>query len=250
MKEKIYFTNSNDIKICGILSNPTDDISKPIIILCHGFTTSKDNSTNTRLEILLNEKGISTLRFDFFGHGESGGDFAEITVSEGVDDTLRAIDYLKSLGYSKIGLMGSSYGGITSLMAASKTKDLYVLALKSPVSDYKDLYETREALDEWKTKGYKAYFNSKGVEFKLNYTFFEDFDNNLGYEAAKNIHIPTLIVHGREDKDVAVEQSIKTSKILSNGKLEIIEDANHFYDKSGQFQNMLDLIVDFIVKIS
>lgn len=253
MKEKIKFKNSNNITLCGILSNPTGDVSKPIIILCHGFTTSKDNGTNTQLEILLNGKGISTFRFDFFGHGESEGDFAEITVSEGVDDTLRAIDYLRALGYFKIGLFGGSFGGITSIMTASKTKDLYVLALKSPVSNYRErdlVCKTKEELAEWKKNGYKKHFNSKGKEFRLNYTFFEDYDDNNGYEATKNIHIPTLIVHGDKDASVPVEQSIKTSEILSNGKLEIIEGANHFYDKPGQFQKMLDLVVEFIVKNS
>lgn len=253
MKEKIYFTNSKGVKLCGILSNSTDDISKPIIILCHGFTTSKNNGTNTQLEIILNEKGISTFRFDFFGHGESEGNFAEITTSEGVDDTLRAIDYLKSLGYSKIGLFGGSFGGITGIMTASKTKDLYLLALKCPISNYKerDLFtRTKEEIEQWKSQGYKIHINGKGLKFKLNYTFFEDYDNNDGYEAAKKINIPTLIVHGDKDKNVPVEQSIKISKILPNCKLEIIEGAGHHFDEPGQFEKTLDLIVNFIVKNS
>lgn len=249
MKNKVYFTNSNEAKLCEILSNPMNDVLKPIIIPCHGFTTSKDNFTNSQLEIILNEKGISTFRFDFFGHGESEGDFAKITISEGVDDTLRAIDYLKSLGYSKIGLMGSSYGGLTSIMTASKTHDLYLLALKCPVSNFRecDFCKTEQECLEWKEKGYRKHFNSKGVEFKLNYTFREDYDNNNGYEAAKKIVIPTLIVHGNADVHVPVEQSIKTSKILPNCKLEIIEGANHHFDKPGQFEKMLNLIVNFII---
>lgn len=253
MKEKIYFTNSKGVKLCGILSNSTDDTSKPIIILCHGFTTSKDNGTNTQLEIILNEKEISTFRFDFFGHGESEGNFAEITISEGVDDTLRAIDYLKSLGYSKIGLFGGSFGGITSIMTAPKTKDLYLLALKCPVSNYKerDLFaKTKEDIEQWKAQGYRTHLTSKGLKFRLNYTFFEDYDNNDGYEVAKKIAIPTLIVHGDKDEIVPIEQSIKISKILQNCKLEIIEGAGHHFDGLGQFEKTLDLIVDFIVKNS
>jgi alpha/beta superfamily hydrolase len=67
-----------------------------VIILCHGFTTSKDSSTNIELEQKLNSKNIATLRFDFFGHGESEGDFKNITISEAVDDILNAIKYLKN----------------------------------------------------------------------------------------------------------------------------------------------------------
>ena len=253
MKEKVYFTDSEGVKLCGILSNPTSDNYKPVVILCHGFTTSKDNHTNTQLESILNENDISTFRFDFFGHGESEGDFSKITISEGTDDILQAIKYLKALGYSKIGLVGSSFGGICSIMASSKTKDLYLLALKSPISNYKErdlTVKSKEELAQWKQKGYWDYTDSKGGNHRLNYAFFEDYDNNDGYEASAKITIPTLIVHGDEDDSVPIDQSIKTSKILSNGKLEIIKGANHYYDKPGQFEKMLELISSFIIEDS
>ncbi|MCK4786450.1 MAG: hypothetical protein KAV87_22015, partial [Desulfobacteraceae bacterium] len=82
MKEKIFFKDSKGNKLCGILSNPTSQKEKPIIILCHGFSTSKEGRTYVRLEEILNSSGISTFRFDFFGHGESEGIFEEITTSE------------------------------------------------------------------------------------------------------------------------------------------------------------------------
>src|SRR3989338_7186738 len=131
MQEKSYFSNSKGNKICGILSNPTSELSTPVIILCHGFTTSKNNFTNTKLEKMFNEQKISTFRFDFFGHGESEGNFEDITISEAVDDISNAIRLLKNLGYSKIGIVGSSFGGMAALLVASKIDDLFVLALKS-----------------------------------------------------------------------------------------------------------------------
>ncbi len=242
MFQKLFFQNSNGLKLCGVLSNPADDVATPIMILCHGFTTSKDNRTNTTLERLLNEKGIATFRFDFFGHGESEGKFEEITISEAVDDILRAIEYLKGLGYSKIGLFGSSFGGTASIIAASMTKDLRVLVLKSPVSNYLERESSRgsgKEREEWKNKGHKIHIDSKGKQRRLNYTFFEDFAKNDGYKAAEKITIPALIVHGDADTSVPVEQSVKLSKILSNGKLETIQGAEHY-------QKHLDLIVDFI----
>ncbi|MFA5926044.1 MAG: alpha/beta hydrolase [Parcubacteria group bacterium] len=251
MHQKIFFQNSNGLKLCGVLSNPADDVSRPIMILCHGFTRSKDTRTYPILEKLINEKNIATFRFDFFGHGESEGKFEDITISEGVDDILRAIDYLKSLGYSKMGLFGSSFGGAASIIAASKTKDLSLLALKSPVADYMEREigkGNKKELEEWKNKGYKDYFDSKGNKFKLNYTFFEDFKNNDGYKAGKNISIPTLIVHGDADTSVPIEQSDKLVEILPNGKLEIIPGADHHYSNPEHYQKHLDLIVDFISK--
>ena len=250
MEKKIFFKNSKGNNLCGILSNPTNNINNPVIILCHGFTTSKDNKTNKTLQKILNKKNISIFRFDFFGHGESEGKFENITISEAVDDILNAIKYLKNNNYKKIGLVGSSFGGISCINAASKTKDLFLLGLKAPVSNYleKEIQKrSKEEIELWKNKGYIIHINSKGKKKKLNYTFFENFINNNGYKAAKNIKIPTLIVHGDKDKSVPIEQSIKTSKIIKNCDLEIIEKAGHLFDKNNEFKKMIKLISDFII---
>jgi uncharacterized protein len=251
MHQKTFFQNSNGLKLCGVLSNPANDVSRPIMILCHGFTTGKHSTTYVKLEELLNEKNIATFRFDFFGHGESEGKFEDITISEAADDILQTIEYLKSLGYLRISLFGCSFGGAASIIAASKTKDLRILVLKSPVADYMEREMgkgNKKELEEWKNKGYKDYFDSKGNKFKLNYTFFQDFKNNDGYEAAKNVKIPTFIVHGDADESVPVEQSKKLVGILPNGKLEIITGANHHYSNPEHYQKHLDLVASFILE--
>ena len=251
MEEKVYFKNSKGLNLCGILSNPTPSKEKPIMILCHGFSTNKNSRTYVRLQEILNKHQISTFRFDFFGHGESEGNFEDITISEAVDDILNAIKFLKNQGYTKIGLVGSSFGGIASLMAASKTNDLFVLALKSPVSNYEEreyATKSKEELEEWKNKGYRYYISGDGRRLKLNYTFFEDFKNNNGYKAAQKIKIPTLIVHGDKDESVPIEQSKKIASLIKNCRLEIIEGADHRYSKPEDFKKMLDLISKFTIK--
>ncbi|MBI2129769.1 alpha/beta fold hydrolase [Candidatus Woesearchaeota archaeon] len=253
MQEKLFFENSKGNKLCGILSNPTASKDRPIIILCHGFSSSKDSKTFVELEKILNEKGISTFRFDFYGHGESEGKFEDVTISEAVDDVLNAIKFLKQKGYKKIGLMGSSFGGMASLLAASKTNDLYVLALKSPVSDYlREIIAqiSKYPLNVWKKQGFIYYTNSKGNKFRLNYSFFEDAKTVSGYEAAKKIKIPTLIVHGDKDESVPIEQSIKTAKLIKNCKLEIIKGADHRYTNPEHFEKMLSLVSGFIIENS
>jgi len=253
MKEKLFFKNSKGDKLCGILSNPTTEKGKPIIVLCHGFFRSKDGNTYVGLERILNEKGISTFRFDFFGHGESGGKFEEVTTSEAVDDVLSAMKFLKESGYRKIGLMGSSFGGMASIMAASKVNDLYVLALKSPVSDYSSLIQAREdehEVKEIKEKGFTYVTDLEGEKHKLNIAFFIDAQKADGYEAAKKIKIPTLIVHGNKDDAVPIEQSKKTASLMENCRLEVIEGADHGYSNDEHFDEMLDLISKFIIEHS
>ncbi len=253
MREKIFFENSKGNKLCGILSNPTKDKGKPIIILCHGFSTSKNSGTYVSLGQILNKAGISTFRFDFFGHGESEGKFEDVTTSEAVNDILNAIKLLKRLGYTKIGLMGGSFGGIASTMAASKTNDLFVLALKSPVSNYEEkeiVTKSKKELEEWKRKGYRYYVSGDGRKLRLNYTFYKDFEKNNGYEAAKQIKVPTLIVHGDKDESVPVEQSKKIASIIRNSRLEIIKGADHRYSEPEHRERMLNLISKFIIENS
>jgi len=253
MKEKVFFENSKGDRLCGILSNPTAEKAKPVIILCHGFFRSKEGKTYVGLERILNERGISTFRFDFFGHGESEGKFEEVTTSEAADDVLGAIKFLKESGYKKIGLMGSSFGGMASIMAASKVNDLYVLALKSPVSDYSSLFQAHQneqEAKEIKERGFTYITDSEGKKRKLNISFFLDAQKAKAYEAAINIKIPTLIVHGDQDDSVPVEQSKRTASLMGNCRLEVIEGADHGYSNEEHFKEMLDLISEFIVEHS
>ncbi len=132
MDSKIFFKNSKGNKLCGIVNNPSKSKVKPIIVLAHGFSSNKNSGTYTVLTERLAKYNISTLRFDFYGHGESEGRFEDITISEAVDDILQAIKYLKLQGYKKIGLMGSSFGGISSIIAASSR---YLYMTHEPFAD-------------------------------------------------------------------------------------------------------------------
>jgi len=237
---KLCFRNSKGIKLCGVLSGSK---TSPVIIIAHGLGSSKDGKTALALEKKLNAKNIATFRFDLFGHGESGGKFEDLTVSGAVDDVLSAIKFLKAHGFKKIGLVGTSFGGLASILAASKSKDLYVLALKCPVSDYAAVLVDRD-IGEWKKKGYVKY-SFDGKKCKLNYSFAKDAIKTDAYKAAKKIKIPVLVVHGGKDITVPVEHSHKLAKFLEKCKLEIIDDADHFFT-GPFFDSMVEKIIQFI----
>lgn len=253
MKEKVFFQNSKGNRLCGIISDPTGDKHLPVVVLCHGFTTSKGGRTYVRLEEIFNQRNYSTFRFDFFGHGESEGKFEEITVSEAVDDVKHAVRFVKDLGYPEIALIGSSFGGLASIITAGESEDVFVLALKSPVSDYMGLLIARDQdldIKTWKEKGFVAVKSAEDQSLKLNYSFFEDAQKVDGYQFAKNIKVPTLLVHGSSDETVPLEQSRKAANLIPDGRLEIIEGADHVYSNPRHFEKMLDLISCFIFEIS
>lgn len=249
MQNKIYFTNSNGQKLCGIFSDPTQDKSKLAVILCHGFTSNKDSSKYVALEPILNQEDITTLRFDFYGHGESEGKFENITISEAVDDILEAITFLEEQGYKKIGLVGSSFGGISSIMAASQSESLAFLILISSVSNYiqlEDMRLSKYALEAWKEDGFIEYDTERNL--RLKYAFYEDAKINIAYDVAKNILIPTLIIHGDKDTEVPVEQGQRLATLIPHNILEIIPGADHRYTQKEHFKQMIDRVFQFIIE--
>ena len=253
MKEKVFFQNSKGNRLCGIISDPTGDKHVPMVVMCHGFTTSKGGRTYMRLEEIFNRRNYSTFRFDFFGHGESEGKFEKITVSEAVDDVKRAIRFVKDLGYSEIGLMGSSFGGLASIITAGQSEDIFFLALKSPVSDYMGVLIARDQdldIKTWKEKDFVAVKSAEDQSLRLNYSFFEDAQRLDGYQFAKSVKVPTFFVHGNSDETVPLEQSRKTASLIPDSRLEIIEGADHVYSNPQHFEKMLDLISCFIFGVS
>jgi len=243
--EKVYFSNSKGDELKGILSNPGE--AKSIVVLCHGFASAKDGTTFKLMEPRFNEKGIATLRFDFYGHGESDGKFEDITISEARDDALKAINFVKEAGYEKIGMIGSSFGGMAAILAAAQSKDLVVLGLKAPVSDYLGKLVAKGGVEAWKEQGYLMYPGGSGPK-RLNYSFFEDAETIKGYEEAAKIEIPSLIVHGDADADVPIEQSKKAVTVMPDCQLEILPGADHRFSKEEDFERMLELLVNFVSK--
>jgi uncharacterized protein len=143
---------------------------------------------------------------------------------------------------------------MASLVAASKTEDLFVLALKAPVSDYLGkliAQKSKEEINNWKENGFINYLSGPKGKIKLNYSFFEDAETyNGNYENYRKIKTPTLIVHGDKDITVPIEQSKKTTSLIPICKLEVIENADHFFKGPGEFEKVTGSIVDFIMQYS
>jgi uncharacterized protein len=225
--EKVFFENSKGQKLCGVLDKVSSD--KEIVIVVHGYGSCKEGKTSLDVAKELNARGINAFRIDLDGCGDSGGDFAEQTVTNMADDIVFAIKYVESLGYNNIDLLGASGGAISSMVAVLAYPHIRKLALKSPVSDYVEQridHWGAERIKEWKNKGFVLMQKSRG-EMRANYSFFEDAQNHMMYDKVKDITCPTLIVHGDADSMVTINQSKKVIKNFPNGRLIILKGANH-----------------------
>lgn len=95
MMERVTFKNSRKLTLVGHLYPST---SESIIIMCHGFMSSKYSKGRfEKLATAFNKSGHSALLFDFSGCGESDDDI--LTVEKEVDDLKSAIQFVKSKGY-------------------------------------------------------------------------------------------------------------------------------------------------------
>src|SRR3989338_1809182 len=65
--ENLTFSDVNGNRLLGILSIPTR--AKSVVILSHGFQSSKESKIYRELEYELNHVGIGTFRYDAYGHG-------------------------------------------------------------------------------------------------------------------------------------------------------------------------------------
>lgn len=116
--------------------------SLKVVVLAHGMTVNKDDEgIFVRAEKLLNESGVSTIRFDFRAHGESSGKSEDdFTISGELTDLDAIITFAKQEGFEWIGLAGASFGGsISALYSGAHPNDINALLLANPVLDYKKM---------------------------------------------------------------------------------------------------------------
>ena len=251
MEEALTFTDQQGHRVAGILTAPKAKTDR-VALLCHGFLSNKNSTTNKTLTRSLTEQGIATFRFDFFGQGESDGPFENITVTIALGQALAALDWLAARDYKRIGLVGSSFGGLVAILTAAKKPGLACLALKCPVADFAEVLrlEFGEAgMERWKTHHEIPDVTGGPKPVRLHYALYENCLEYDGYEAAAMIKIPTLIVQGEKDELVPLHQSSRLMGALKGKRqLEILPGADHTFTKGEDFKKMATLLADWMVK--
>ena len=201
---------------------------------------------------MLIARGIATFRFDFFGQGDSPGPFEEITTTLAIDQTLAALDHVKHKGYRRIGLMGSSFGGLVSILTAAQRTDLACLALKCPVVDFAEELQLefgQEELARWKATDTIPNIMGGTDRIALRYAFYEDCLRRIAYEPARSITAPTVIVQGEQDEHVPLHQSRRLYDALHVKKhLELLPSADHQFTKREDFTRMTTVIADWLTE--
>lgn len=238
--QKITLLTPDKIKIVGIFSKKS---SEKIVVLCHGITSNKnEGGIFIDLEKKLNEKGFSVFRFDFRGHGESGGKQKEMTITGELIDLKTVLNWVKDQKFTNIGLLGASFGGAITSIFSSRDQDLVKsLVLWNPALNFSYLRRT-----SWQ----KKYFNITSLikALFLGYVELGDKKFKLGlrcllemrwyrpFQELKKFQKPVLFVHGDKDSYVSYDDSVKFSKLLK-AKLVTVKGAEHGFQDKREWSN-------------
>jgi uncharacterized protein len=247
--EKIFrFQDSSGRKVSAALMSPTVMTDK-IVILCHGFMGYKDSWTNRMLSEQLARQHTATLRFDFFGHGQSDGDLKDLLLTTLIEQTQSAIALMRGHGFTHVGLLGSSFGGLVATLVAAKEPTIAALALRCPVGDFPALLRRRfgrVAIELWRGLGRVP--ESVGP-IPVHYAFFEDCLRYDTHRAAQQLRVPTAIVHGDQDEVIPVSQAQELfAQIPAEKALHVIAGADHRFSRPEQFANMTELLVNWLIR--
>ncbi len=220
------------IQLSAVLERPNQG-RNPLVIFLHGFTSSKDRPHNIASCEAMREAGFATLRFDLYGHGESGGEFRKHTLYKWISNTMAVIDYARGLDFvTDIYLSGHSQGGLVAALVAGMEPDrIGGLILRAPAfmiprcaREGKMLgraFDPNHIPDEFQTiKG----LTLEGSYIRVAQTIrVEDFIERFAG--------PVLLIHGEEDDTVPLQDSISAARLYQNCRMEILPGETHHFDR-------------------
>jgi pimeloyl-ACP methyl ester carboxylesterase len=106
----------------------------PTVVWLGGFRSDMAGTKAEALADWARGCGRDYLRFDYFGHGQSSGDFLQGSITRWREDALAVIDEMTE---GPLVLVGSSMGGWLSLLAAvARPRRIHALVLVAPAADF------------------------------------------------------------------------------------------------------------------
>ncbi len=200
----------------------------------------KSDMRGTKAEVLADhakQTGRSFVRFDYSGHGESGGAFVDGTISAWLD---QADAVFNAHAPGKRVLIGSSMGGWIALLlarrliTAGKSERLGGLILIAPAADMtRDLMWDKygEAFrDEVVRLGkYERPSEYSDEPYVITLALIEDGKQHLMLDDGVDLPCPVRILQGEDDPDVPWEHGMKVYRALRGDdvSLDLIKHGDH-----------------------
>ncbi|XP_052199045.1 uncharacterized protein LOC127806083 isoform X2 [Diospyros lotus] len=231
-QQRVVIPNKHGEKLVGTLHETG---SKEIVILCHGFRSTKEDTTMVNLTSALEKEGITAFRFDFSGNGDSEGSFQYGHYLREAEDLRAVVEHFNGASRVTSAILGHSKGGNVVLLYASKYHDITTVVNVSGRYNLKRGIEERMGKDFFERVTKDGYFDVKSKTGEVVYRVTEeslmDRLNTNMHEACLQIdkNCRVLTVHGSADEIIPVEDALAFAEIIPNHKLHIVDGANHCY---------------------
>ncbi len=215
---------------------PVRDELPGIVWLC-GFKSDMASTKASTLDEHCARRGQALLRFDYSGHGASGGQFDEGTVSRWLEESLAAI---RAQSRGRQILAGSSMGGYLALLvaralaAAGEAARLAGMVLIAPAVDFTEALvwaraseaERRAIVEKGVWKRPSAYSDEP---YSITRALIEDGRRHLLLGQTVRSFCPTRILQGMCDESVPYRHALTLIEHMAGDPvtLTLIKDGDH-----------------------
>ena len=224
---------------------------EPTFVFFPGFASDMHGTKAIFLRDRCAVRGQAMLRFDYAGHGNSGGSFIDGTIGSWVADAKAVIEAALPKG-RKI-LIGSSMGAwIALLLARGMATDLAGFVGIAPAPDFtEDLIKSRcESSQRAAAEQQKVILlaNRYGPPTPISRAFLEDARQHLVLRNHIPIFRPVRLIHGQRDTDVPWQTSLRLADRIDGEDVQItlVKDGEHRLSRAAD----LALIDDICSRLS
>ncbi|MCR9129231.1 MAG: prolyl oligopeptidase family serine peptidase [Alphaproteobacteria bacterium] len=247
-----HYTAADGTELFGYLTTPAYPAANPVplVVLPHGGPEARDYYGFDPLAQLIAAAGFAVFQPQFRGSSGFGRAFAEAghgewagLIQSDITDGVRSVLESKSIDASRVCIAGWSFGGYAALMQAAMHPDLYQCAAAgAAVTDPYALLVRAEELVEGEHVILRAMMGGSDQAALAPLS---------AVERASQISIPVLLVHGRQDGIVPVEQSEMMEAALRDAGVDVDTfyfDAGHALDNQADMQRAMFQITRFLTR--
>src|SRR5205814_2292477 len=202
-----------------------------------GFNSDMVGTKALALDAWAAEHGRACVRFDYSGHGESGGKFTDGTIGRWLEESVAVFQRFCE---GPQGVIGSSMGGWIALLLARELArrgegrgSLAGLVLIAPAPDFTEALMWNgfapEVRDEIMTKGVWQRPSQYGEPYPITRALIEEGRNHLLLGSAIDVGCPVRILQGAQDPDVPWQHAFALAHRLPSDDvvLTMIQDGDH-----------------------
>jgi pimeloyl-ACP methyl ester carboxylesterase len=204
-----------------------------------GFNSDMKGTKALALDAWAAEHGRACVRFDYSGHGESGGAFIDGTIGRWLEDSVAVFEQF-CRGPQVV--IGSSMGGWMALLLAraiakreATQATLAGLVLIAPAPDFTEQLMwngfSEEIREEIKTKGVwmRPSEYDDGAPYPITRALIEEGRDHLLLGSAIDVGCPVRILQGAQDPDVPWRHAFALAHRLpaEDVVLTMIQDGDH-----------------------